>query len=140
MIRKLEYSFTHFKNDKKFTRKRSNVVFVKNRQFPHIIHYVKQAICLTITFEGGSRLEANHSQNHGVPIFFPTECLSDLLQNHMSISTNRAHAEEACNWTKIKGGCQLRRKVVAHDSKSDYPLPYVSEHIASSLSCTERTL
>ena len=38
------------------------------------------------------------------------------------MATIRAHAQEACNQTKIKGGCQLRRKVVTHDSKSDFTL------------------
>ena len=32
----------------------------------------------------------------------------------------RAHAQEV--QTKIKGGCQLGRKVVPHDFKSDLPL------------------
>ena len=46
-----------------------------------------------------SNLEANHSRNRGVPLFFPTDrypkSLSDLLQTHMSTSHNiRAHAQE----------------------------------------------
>ena len=32
------------------------------------------------------------------------------------------HKKFEINRTKIKGGCQSRRKVVAHDSKSDLPL------------------
>ena len=51
--------------------------------------------------------------------------MSDLLQNHMNTShTIRAHAQEV--WGKsdneIKGGCQLGRKVVTHNYKSDLPL------------------
>ena len=56
-----------------------------------------------------------------------------MLLEHM-------HKKFEIKWTKIKGRCQSERKVVTHDSKSDLPLPYVSEHTASSLSCTERTL
>ena len=32
------------------------------------------------------------------------------------------HKKFEINRTKIKGGCQLGRKVVTHDSKSDMPL------------------
>ena len=32
------------------------------------------------------------------------------------------HKTFEINWTKIKGGCQLGRKVVTHNSKSDLPL------------------
>ena len=32
------------------------------------------------------------------------------------------HKKVEINWTKIKGGCQLGRKVVTHNSKSDLPL------------------
>ena len=32
------------------------------------------------------------------------------------------HKKLEINWTKIKGGCQLARKVVIHNSKSDLPL------------------
>ena len=32
------------------------------------------------------------------------------------------HKKFKINWTKIKGSCQLGRKVVTHDSKSDLPL------------------
>ena len=32
------------------------------------------------------------------------------------------HKKFEINGTKIKGGCQLRRKVVTHNSKSDLPL------------------
>ena len=44
-------------------------------------------------------LEANQSQNRGVPLFFPTdshpESLFDLLQNDMSTSrTMKAYAQE----------------------------------------------
>ena len=50
--------------------------------------------------------------------------MSDLLQNHMSTShTIRTHAKEV--WDKSdKGGCQSRRKVVPHNSKSDLPLNF----------------
>ena len=41
----------------------------------------------------------------------------------MSIShTIKAHAQEVINQTKIKGGCQLGRKVSTHNSKNDLPL------------------
>ena len=45
------------------------------------------------------RLEANHSQNRGLPLFFPTDSrpqsLFDLLQYLISTShTIRAHAQE----------------------------------------------
>ena len=48
-------------------------------------------------------IEANHSENRGVPLLFQTDShpysLSDLLQNHMSTShTIRAHAKEV--WDK----------------------------------------
>ena len=33
-----------------------------------------------------------------------------------------AHGDFEVNQTKIRGGCQSRRKVVPHDSKSDLPL------------------
>ena len=33
-----------------------------------------------------------------------------------------AHLIFKVNQTKIKGGCQLVRKVISHDSKSDLPL------------------
>ena len=32
------------------------------------------------------------------------------------------HKKFEINWTKIKGGCQSRRKVVTHNSKGDFPL------------------
>ena len=32
------------------------------------------------------------------------------------------HKKFEINHTKIKGGCQSGRKVVTHDSKSDFPL------------------
>ena len=32
------------------------------------------------------------------------------------------HKKFEINWTKIKSGCQLGRKVVTHNSKSDLPL------------------
>ena len=38
-----------------------------------------------------------------------------MLLEHM-------HKKFEINQTKIKGGCQLGRKVVAHNSKSDLPL------------------
>ena len=46
-----------------------------------------------------NKLEANHSKNRGVPLFFLTDnhpkSLSDLLQNHLNTShTIRAHAQE----------------------------------------------
>ena len=34
------------------------------------------------------------------------------------------------NRTKIKGGCQSGRKVVSHDSKSDYPLAHITHHMS----------
>ena len=45
------------------------------------------------------KLEATHSQNSGIPLFFPTDShpqsLLDLLQNYMStIHTITAHAQE----------------------------------------------
>ena len=50
--------------------------------------------------------------------------MSNLLQNHMSTNhTIRAHAQEVWDKSeKIKGGCQSGRKVVPHNSKSDFPL------------------
>ena len=38
-----------------------------------------------------------------------------------SNSMASAHCDFEVNHTKIKGGCQSGRKVVAHDSKSDLP-------------------
>ena len=35
------------------------------------------------------------------------------------------HKKFEINQTNIKGGCQLERKVVPHDSKSDLPTIYV---------------
>ena len=37
-------------------------------------------------------------------------------------SVDSAHGDFEVNQTKIRGGCQSRRKVVPHDSKSDLPL------------------
>ena len=34
------------------------------------------------------------------------------------------HKKFEINRTKIKGGCQSRRKVLAHNSKSDLPLAF----------------
>ena len=76
-------------------------------------------------------VEANPSQNHGVPLFFQTDShpssLSDLLQNHMSLAIflEHMHKKFEINWTKMKGGCQSGRKVVTHNSKSDLPLKSV---------------
>ena len=77
-----------------------------------------------------SILEANHSKNHGIPLFFPTYShplsLSDLLQNHMNIAMllEHMHKKFEINPTKIKDGCQSGRKVLTHNAKSDLPLPY----------------
>ena len=38
------------------------------------------------------------------------------------------HNKFEINWTKIKGGCQLGRKVVTHNSKLDLPLAILLEH------------
>ena len=40
----------------------------------------------------------------------------------LAILLEDMHKTFEINWTKIKGGCQLRRKVVTHDSKNDLPL------------------
>ena len=39
-----------------------------------------------------------------------------------SLQLEHMHKKFEINGTKIKGGCQSRRKVVAHNSKSDLPL------------------
>ena len=73
-------------------------------------------------------LEANHSENFGLPfssrltatlnlcpIYFKiTQALSKLLK-HM-------HNKFQINQTKIKGSCLSGRKVATHDSMSDLPL------------------
>ena len=46
------------------------------------------------------------------------------------MSTNHTihmHKRFEINHTKIKGGCQLGRKVLAHDSTSDLPLVFFIE-------------
>ena len=48
-------------------------------------------------------------------IYFKSIWALDILLEHM-------HKKFEINRTKIKGGCQSRRKVVPHDSKSDLPL------------------
>ena len=45
------------------------------------------------------------------------------------------HKKYDINWTKTKGGCQLGRKVVTHDSKSDLPLAEPGK--ASAAVCTK---
>ena len=39
------------------------------------------------------------------------------------------HKKFEINWSKIKGGCQSGRKVVAHNSKSDMPLVKTENNI-----------
>ena len=39
------------------------------------------------------------------------------------------HKKFEINWTNIKGGCQLGRKVVTHNSKSDLPQEEEEEEI-----------
>ena len=41
------------------------------------------------------------------------------------------------NWTKIRGGCQLGRKVVTHNSKSDLPLE-VNRHFQDKVGWSEK--
>ena len=45
--------------------------------------------------------------------------MSDLSQTSYACAPG---GDFDVNQTKIKGGCQLERKVVPHDSKSDLPL------------------
>ena len=53
-------------------------------------------------------VEANHSYNRGV-------ALSSIISEHVN-------KKFEINRTKIKGGCQLGRKVLTHNSKSNLPL------------------
>ena len=50
--------------------------------------------------------------------------MSDLAQTSCACApiVLHMHKKFELNWTKIKGGCQSCRKVVAHDSRSDLPL------------------
>ena len=61
-------------------------------------------------------LEANHSKNLGLPLFFPTDPPLILLQNHMitihTVVANRTKIKVAISW----------EEVVTDDSKSDLPL------------------
>ena len=75
-----------------------------NRKLSEILELVdglgtEQSINMCLRFKRKKSLEANHSQNFGLPLYFPTDrhplSLSDLLQNHMSTSNFiRAHAQE----------------------------------------------
>ena len=43
------------------------------------------------------------------------------------------HEKFEINWTKIKGSCQSRRKVVTHNSKSDLPLIFENIYVTQNL-------
>ena len=47
--------------------------------------------------------------------------MSDLSQTSFACALIVCSCDFDVNQTKIKGGCQLGRKVVPHDSKSDLP-------------------
>ena len=78
-----------------------------------------------IFFSIFSILEANHSQNHGLPLFFPTDSYANLcpiylkLLVHVLLKYGYYSSDFEVNRTKIKSGCQLGRKVVTHDSNLD---------------------
>ena len=69
-------------------------------------------------------LEANDSLNRGLPRFFLTDSPPNLCLIYFKITWTLAallehmHRKFEMNRTKVKGGCQSRRKVVPHDSKS----------------------
>ena len=73
-------------------------------------------------------LEANHSKNHGVPLYFPTASLPNIYLIYfkmiwvLAILIEHMQKKFEINWTKIKGGCQSGSKVVPHDFMSDLPL------------------
>ena len=47
----------------------------------------------------------------------------------LSTFLEHMHKTFEINWTNIKGGCQLGRKVVTHDSKSDLSLVYNNANV-----------
>ena len=50
------------------------------------------------------------------------------------------HKKFEITWTKIKGGCQSGRKVVTHDSKSDFPLAVSCKNAVNPTSFSYRTV
>ena len=50
------------------------------------------------------------------------------ITSALAILLEHMHKKFEMNRTKIKGGCQSRRKVVTHNSKSDLPLVLTLEY------------